>query len=439
MEGSTHWGNVNVLRHFNTELAKAVRPGVTLFDLDYLSSLFGKWRWYDQRLWFHSKHAFSLDAIGPAAFHAARLISGIKGRAKKAIVLDLDNTLWGGVIGDDGLEGIRLGYGADGEAFVTFQEYLLSLKNRGVLLTVCSKNEEEIAKEPFRSHPDMKLTLDDITVFRANWHNKADNVREIASIVNLGLDAFVFVDDNPVEREFVRRSLPMVSVPELPEDPCEYINCLDRGCFFETISFSTEDKIRSVLYKENVARREFQFQFSDLSSYLQSLEMEATVGLCNSFHLKRMAQLINKSNQFHLTGTRYSEAELEEMSGRPDRTVLYFGLKDRFGDNGLISVVIVRFEGRASIVDTWVMSCRVLSRGMEEFVYRELLRMARDRNCDRILGSYVPSKKNKLVEDLYRRLNFSSIGAEAGTTHWELALDDDTPIYEVYIRRAGND
>jgi len=436
-EGACHWSRTNMLRRYNLELAEAVEPGVTIFDLDHVASVYGRSRWHDPRLWILSKHAFTLDASGHLAFNAARLVAAIRGRSKKCIVVDLDNTLWGGVIGDEGLDGIRLGYGADGEAFVAFQEYLLSLKNRGILLTVCSKNEMDVAQEPFRNHPDMRLRLNDITVFRANWDNKADNIREIASILNIGLDALVFVDDNPAERELVRRALPMVTVPEMPQDPADYVSALDGLRLFETISFSEEDKVRHLLYRDNAVRREFEQQFSDLSEYLNSLDMEAEVGRCNGFSLKRMAQLINKSNQFHLTGTRYSESKLERLNCDPNHTVLYFTLKDRFGDNGLISAVIINRDQDTYVIDTWVMSCRVLSRGMEEFICKEIISLAQLDGCVRLLGRYVPSKKNHLVAGLYERLKFLKCQEdEDGTTWWELIVNGDQIHHETCIRRG---
>ena len=436
MDGSTAWGKATLLRQFNVKLASMQPPGVIIYDLDHVSSLFGRGRWCDMRYWFHSKHAFSLEAIGLVSFYGAKLISALKGSAKKCIVLDLDNTLWGGVIGDDGLDGIRLGNGADGEAFVAFQDYLRALNKRGIILAVCSKNEEDNAKEPFLSHPDMRLKMDNIAVFRANWKNKADNIHDIADTLNIGLDSMVFLDDNPVERELVRSMLPMVMVPELTDDPADYITILDRLCAFETVSFSEEDKIRARMYKDNAQRKELQNNFSDISEYLKSLDMEATEGVVDDFHIKRMSQLINKSNQFHLTGTRYTVSELEGLNADSNCVVRYFNLKDRFGDNGLISVIVMKCDGETLLIDTWVMSCRVLSRGMEEFICLAMISIARDRGCKKILGRYVPSKKNQLVAGLYERLGFEKCQEDDNhTSYWELSLQDGNPEYPVYIRR----
>ena len=334
------WALRNFLRGYNLELGLAASSGVIIFDLDHIASCFGRARWVDWRYWYHSKHAFSFDACGLVAFQAARIISSLKGGAKKCIVLDLDNTLWGGVIGDDGLSGIKLGNGAVGEAFVDFQLYLLKLKQRGIILAVCSKNEEENAREPFIKHPDMKIALEDIAVFRANWQNKVDNIRDIARILNIGLDSLVFIDDNPVERNLVREYLPMVAVPELPEDPSGYAQVIEQQLYFETVGFSAEDKDRASYYRTNAMRTELMAKYTDIGEYLSSLVMVSEKGNLDTFYLQRMAQLINKSNQFHLTGTRYSEAELQSLVNQLQTcAVRYYKLTDKFGDNGLISVV----------------------------------------------------------------------------------------------------
>ncbi len=422
MSGTAPWGGRSVLRQYNHELGAAAPAGVVIFDLDHVAALYGKRQWFETRYWFHSKHAFNLDASGLIASQAARLIAAAKGQAKKCLVLDLDNTLWGGVIGDDGLDGIKLGMKADGEAFVAFQAFARALKERGIVLAVCSKNEDANAREVFERHPDMQLRLDDIAVFRANWNNKVDNLRDIAATLNLGLDSLVFVDDNPAEREIVRQFLPMVEVPELPEDPAFYVAALAGGAYFEAVSFSDEDRERARMYQENARRSELQMSFKDTASYLTSLAMIGGVGELDSFHLARMAQLINKSNQFHLTTTRYPEAELQAMARRPDHVVRYFKLRDRFGDNGLISVVILRQEQDTLVVDTWVMSCRVLARSMEEFILDEIIGIARARNCGAILGTYRPTAKNKLVSGLYERLGFEKAGDDGGVTSWRLAV-----------------
>ena len=435
-EGGAGWSATNLFRRFNLQLASDVDDGVTVFDLDFLSSLYGKAKWFDGRYWHHSKHAFTPDATGLVAHAAAMTIAAIRGRAKKCLVLDLDNTLWGGVVADDGVDRIELGDGVNGQAYAAFQRYLLELKGRGIVLAVCSKNDHDKAIEPFNEHPDMQITLKDIAVFKANWHNKADNIRQIAAELNLGLDSVVFVDDNPAERELVRRLLPMVSVCELPQDATGYVAALSSQCYFETVSFSPEDAARSDYYRSNAARQELAEEFTDLSEYLQSLEMTATVGSFDSFNLPRVAQLINKSNQFHLTTTRYSQARLEAMMEEPDLHCLCFTLADRFGDNGLICAVILRDRpGAGLFIDTWVMSCRVLGRGMEEFVCSEIVHRARRLGYSRLLGGYVPTRKNRLVSDLYERLGFELLEDNGGATEWLLDLESAACEYHTFIRK----
>jgi FkbH-like protein len=431
------WTPVNMLRQFNVELGQAAPPGVTVFDIEHLSSLFGKSRWHDSRYWHHSKHAFSLDASGLVAFHGARVMGAVRGKAKKCLVLDLDNTLWGGVVGDLGLGGIELGAGAAGEAFVAFQEYLKRLSARGILLAVCSKSEDTVAREPFLRHPAMRLKLEDVAVFSANWDNKADNIREIARRLNLGLDSLVFIDDNPAERGLVRCLLPEVTVPEMPDDPADFVAAVDGQRLFETIAVSPEDRKRGQMYRANAARESKREASTDLADFLKSLRMKASVGHLDDFHLGRIAQLVNKSNQFHLTGKRYSEAELSRLAATPSKDVMYFTLADVYGDNGLISVVVLEQEDDTLVIDTWVMSCRVLSRGMEEFIANELVAVARARGCRRLIGRYVPTKKNQLVADLYRRLRFEPIThAPDGSVESERRVGDADVPYVTFIERT---
>jgi FkbH-like protein len=420
----------NILRRFNLELATETPPELVIFDLDHLASNFGRSRWIAWRYWYHSKHPFSFDAYGVIAQQASRLIRGLSGHARKCIVVDLDNTLWGGVVGDDGLLGIHLGEGAEGEAFSDFQSYLRDLKNRGVILAVCSKNDEETAKEPFLSHSGMRLSLNDLSVFCANWNNKAENVEQIAHTLNISLDSIVFIDDNPVERDLIRVHHPEVAVPEMPTDPSEYISTIDQHQYFETTRFSTEDVDRTSYYQANAERSRTKRQFVDIEMYLQSLEMKAEKGSMSNFYLPRISQLINKSNQFHLTTTRYSESQLRVLSSKSDWIIRYFKLTDKFGDNGLISSVILHLDGSGHLViDTWVMSCRVLSRTMEEYVYNDILKIAKKLQVTVILGKFIPTKKNGLVSSLYHQLGFKMISDDGGATTWRLDVGEtDRPL-----------
>ena len=438
-DATAPWGRPGALRRYNLELARAAGPGVSVFDLDFISSLYGKEIWFDERYWYHSKHAFALDATGRVCHQAAKLIRAVKGEAKKCLVLDLDNTLWGGVIGDDGMAGIRLGKDTvEGEAFEDFQRYLLSLKERGIILGICSKNDKETAMQPFLEHPAMVLKLDDIAVFVANWDNKADNIRQIAETLDIGLESLVFVDDNPVERGLIRSMLPEVTVPEMPIDPSLFIRALDGECNAEMVSFSDEDKGRGAMYRANAKRKSSRKHFTDVSDFLKSLEMTATAGDIDASNLPRCTQLINKTNQFNLTTIRYSEAQVRDFMEDEETICRFFKLRDSHGDNGLISLVVLREEGEGDLyVDTWVMSCRVLSRSMEEFVYNHILGLAREKGRRRLVGRYRPSGKNALVSNLYRRLGFDLVEDRDGETLWTQEVKPDMPFKETFIEDAA--
>ncbi|MEQ9335549.1 HAD-IIIC family phosphatase [Thalassobaculum sp.] len=436
LAGATAWGSRTALRLYNARLAAAAPAGVAVFDLDHVAGLWGRARWTDPRYWHHSKHAFALDATGSVAAAASRLLAGAMGLARKCLVLDLDNTLWGGVVGDDGVAGIALGSGADGEAFVAFQRHLKALKERGVILAVVSKNEAAAARAPFESHPDMVLRLDDIAVFRANWTNKADNIQDVAATLSIGLESLVFVDDNPAERDLVRRALPTVEVVEMPEDPAHYVEALARAGCFEAVAFSAEDGQRARYYADNARRVELSRSAVDMDGYLASLGMTATVGGVDEFHLPRIAQLINKSNQFHLTGTRLTEREVERLAAREDTDVVRVHLADRFGDNGLIAVLVLRRDGDALHVDCWAMSCRVLGRTVEEFIVNETLARARRRGCATVVGRYVKSPKNALVAGLYDRLGFAPLDGGDDERRWSLEVADRPDGWKTHVRTA---
>ena len=436
-EAQAPWSRTNLLRRFNVALAASYETSLSVFDLDHVAALHGRRNWTDERYWFHSKHAFSLDAAGIVAHYGARLIAASRGLSRKCLVLDLDNTLWGGVIGDEGIEGIRLGQGgAEGEAFLSFQVYLKSLKERGIILALASKNDANIAAEAIRNHPDMVLQPDDFAVMVCNWSNKADNIRFIADTLDVGLDSLVFVDDNPAERALVRAELPMVAVPELPEDPALYVRALDQQAYFETHTFSDEDRARAEMYRGNARRKATLQQFADVGAFLRDLTMQAEVGRVDRLHLPRFSQLINKSNQFHPTTTRYTEAQIQAMTDAPDVEAWWFKLRDRFGDNGLIASLILRQEGDTLGIDTWAMSCRVLGRGMEEFIQNNLLVLARERGAKRIVGTYIPTKKNGLVRDLFAKLRYSPIHDEGGTTRWAVDVSA-AEEFKTFIERSS--
>lgn len=382
-----------------------------LVDLDALQSRLGQGQFFDARLYYIAKMPIRMEALPETAKCVVDMIQAIRGSVKKCVVLDLDNTLWGGVIGDDGLSGIQIGELGTGHAFSDFQEWLKQLKNRGILLTVCSKNEEATAKEPFEKHPEMVLRPEDFSMFVANWENKAANIRRIQQTLNIGMDSMVFLDDNPFERNLVQGLIPEITVPALPEDPALYLEYLRGLDLFETASYSAEDVHRTDQYRTQANRTVFESSFQSYDDYLANLQMKATVAPFDKFHYPRIAQLTQRSNQFNLRTVRYTEAEVEALAKDDSHIGLYFTLKDRFGDYGLISVVVLdKQPGDVLFISEWLMSCRVLKRGMEEFIADKILSLAAEQGFRKIIGEYLATPKNAMVKDLYERMGFTRVG-----------------------------
>lgn len=381
-----------------------------LIDLDALQTALGRSTFADPKLYYVAKMPISLAALPAAAKLVVDVVRSLQGAVKKCLVLDLDNTLWGGVIGDDGLSGIQIGELGTGHAFSDFQKWLKELKNRGILLTVCSKNNEDTAKEPFEKHPEMVLRLEDFSMFVANWEDKARNIRTIQQALNIGMDSMVFLDDNPFERELVRTMVPEITVPELPEDPALYLQYLRGLDLFETASYSREDAGRTEQYRERAQRAAFEAAFQSYDDYLEALQMRASAAAFDPFHYPRIAQLTQRSNQFNLRTVRYTEAEIEALAQDDSRIGLYFTLKDKFGDHGLISVVVLEKQPEDTLfISEWLMSCRVLKRGMEEFIVDKILSVAAQQGFRRVVGEYIPTPKNAMVKDLYEQLGFARL------------------------------
>lgn len=433
------WGNFtgridsslpSLVRRVNERLHELAdeRENVYTLDLDFIASWRGKRAWFDERLWFYSKSFCHPEALPDVAGQTIDIFRALKGNAIKCVALDLDNTLWGGTIGDDGLEGIRLGELGDGEAYVHFQMWLKDLAARGILLAVCSKNDPERAREPFQQHSDMVLTEANISCFVANWDDKATNLRLLAERLNIGLDSIVFLDDSPFERNLVRELVPDVCVPEMPTDPAEFVPYLESLNLFETTQFSDEDRRRSDLYRANALREDEQTRFTNVNDYLISLRMEASFETFDDLHLPRIAQLVQRTNQFNLTTIRHTPGELKQFAESSDHFPFYVTLNDRFGDNGLISVVIGKRDGEQFDIVTWLMSCRVVSRRVEEFVLDQLVEIARNEGLSQLRGRYVPTPKNNLVSGLYQTLGFrlSETLPDGGTT-WQLDISEHVP------------
>jgi FkbH-like protein len=406
----------------NHRLGDEAGSAVSVVDCDRLASYIGKRRWFDARYWHHAKQAVALEALPLLAGHTAAVLAADLGLTRKCLVLDLDNTLWGGVIGEDGLAGIRLGEGAEGEAFTAFQEYVGRLRDRGVILAVCSKNDEAAAREPFEKHPGMRLRLDDVPAFVANWESKADGIRTIARTLGIGLDAVVFVDDNPAERQAIRQFLPEVDVVPLPADPAGYARTLAEYPGFEPAAFTAEDRERAAQYRARARLAGLEASADSLEDFHRSLRMEAEIRPFGAADLPRVAQLTAKSNQFNLTTRRHSLARLRQFAADPQCVHFSLRLRDCFVDHGLVSVMIAVRRGEVLDIDTWLMSCRVIGRTVEAEMLAHLCRRAEVLGCTSLRGTYVPTAKNALVRDLFARFGFEPVDDVDGTTTWSYDL-----------------
>ena len=426
------------VRKLNMGLMDLSQQYANLFicDIAGLQNKLGRDIMFAPNVYVSTEMVLSIDALPYVAGRVMDIICAIKGQFKKCLILDLDNTVWGGVIGDDGIEGIQLGHGLGiGKAFTEFQMWVKKLKQRGIIICVASKNNEETAKEPFEKHPDMVLKLEDIAVFQANWETKVDNIRTIQRILNIGFDSMVFLDDNPFERNIVRENIPGITVPELPEDPGEYLEYLYSLNLFETASYSQADKDRTKQYQVEAKRVSLQKTFSNEADFLKSLDMVSVVSGFNAFNTPRVAQLSQRSNQFNLRTVRYTEADIEAYGKDPDVIHLSFTLEDKFGDNGLIAVIIMKPQDTETLfVDTWFMSCRVLKRGMENFTLNTMVEAARQKGYKRIIGEYLPTPKNKMVEGHYPSLGFEKLEG----TRYVLDVEQYQPR-ECYIREVKSE
>jgi FkbH-like protein len=422
-------GTVRYFMALNMEFARAAAadPRLLLQDIHSLSARMGTEQWFDWDRYFSYKILTTTEANVAIARSLTSLVRAVYGKSRKVLVLDLDNTLWGGVIGDDGVDRIQIGRETPvAEAYTAFQEYCLSLQRRGVLLAVCSKNDEDVAKSGFE-HPSSVLKLEHISCFKANWEPKHENILAIAKELNLGTDSFVFVDDNPAERAIVAAQIGGIAVPEVGAEVSRYAAILEAGRYFEPISMSKEDLSRTALYEANAARASSEAQFANYGEYLDSLEMQAEIAEFKPVYLERITQLTNKTNQFNLTTRRYTQADIETIAADPNYIGIYGRLLDRFGDNGLVSILLGRREGDELELDLWLMSCRVLKRDMEQAMLDVLVERARAANIRTLKGFYLPTKKNGMVANHYEKLGFTpvSLDSETNASAWSL----DVPSY----------
>ena len=398
------------VRQLNYELMElaARTPNLNICDIASIQNKLGRDMMFAPNIYISTEMVLSLDSLPFIAERVMDIVYAVNGHFKKCLIIDLDNTIWGGVIGDDGLEGIQLGHGLGiGKAFTEFQMWIKKLKQRGIIICVVSKNNEETAKEPFEKHPDMVLKLNDIAVFIANWETKVDNIRTVQNILNIGFDSMVFLDDNPFERQMVRENIPDITVPELPKDPGEYLEFLYSQNLFETASYSLADKDRTKQYQIEAKRMSFSKTFTNEADFLKSLHMLSEVSGFTKFNTPRVAQLSQRSNQFNLRTIRYTEADVSAMADDSEIIDLSFTLEDKFGDNGLVAVVILKPISKDTLfIDTWLMSCRVLKRGLEDFVLNTIVERAKNAGYHKIIGEYIPTTKNKMVEQHYQNLGF---------------------------------
>lgn len=407
-------GRTNFITQLNQRFSEEgqKRQSLHINDINYLAAWIGLEKWYDKNSWYSYKYAMSVETIPYLANSVTSIIKAIFGKSKKCLVLDLDNTVWGGVIGDEGMPGIKIGKEtAVGEAFTEFQEYIKGLKERGVILAVCSKNDEAAAKEGL-AHPDSVLKLNDFSSFKANWEAKDYNIREISTQLNIGIDSIVFIDDNPVERDLIRSQESLIAIPEFNQSVTNYINILDKTGYFESVSISFDDLERNSFYAGNAARDELKGRFKNYDEFLKSLDMVAEINSFQSVYLDRITQLTNKTNQFNLTTRRYTFNEIEAIASNPSYIKLYGRLTDKFGDNGLISVMIGIIKGSELHIDLWLMSCRVFKRGMEIAMFDQFVAEARLREIKTIIGYYFFSPKNSIVKDLFSDIGFEKVRIE---------------------------
>lgn len=425
------------IRELNTLFAQAAadRPELFIHDINRLAAETGLEAWHDSTSWHAYKCSPGLKAAPILAHSLAATLRALFGKGSKCLVLDLDNTLWGGVIGDDGVDNIRLGREtSEAEAYLTFQAYIKEVKKRGVLLAVCSKNEHDSALEGL-NHPDSLLAPEDFTVIMANWEPKHQNILNIAKTLNIGLDSLVFFDDNPAEREIVQAQLPDVAVIDPGRDVSEYSTALDRSRLFEAVSLSTEDLKRNEYYTENAKRVQAESSFKDYGEYLSSLEMSAEIGSFSPQYFNRITQLTNKTNQFNLTTRRYTLPEIEQAATSQKHISLYGRLSDKFGDNGLISVVLCEIEKEKAVVDLWLMSCRVFKREMELAMFDALVLEAAKRGVSVIVGHYARTAKNGIVADLYPSLGFDLVkNLDSEKSVWQYAIPGDYQLKNTHIK-----
>jgi len=436
-------GQANAVRRLNAELLAVVRKHENAYvvDIDLLQSILGRRDFADPRFWRLSRAPYTREGWKLLAKEYMKFVRSLRGKARKCLVLDCDNTLWGGILGEDGLDGIRIGSSYPGSAFRDFQKAILDLHHRGVLLALCSKNNEDDVNEVFDSHPDMVLRREHLVASRVNWRDKTANIREISGELNVGLDSIVFIDDSEFEINLVRAMLPEVKAILLPKDPALYGDVLRACGLFDSLSTSAEDRSRTGMYRAEKERKAVKARFAgaSLEDYLRFLGMEVTIRSADKLSVSRTAQLTQRTNQFNLTTIRYAESDIEQLCAADDAHVRCLRLRDRFGDMGLVGVAILKRAGERSVVDTFLLSCRVIGRRVEDAFLHDCLTLARRMGCKTAVGQYSPTAKNGQVADFYGKRGFDPAERSENMTKWVCPLDRDLQAPPDFFARIDSD
>jgi FkbH-like protein len=428
--------HTHTILRLNQELLRRARQWHDVYLVDYMSLLarIGSWRGVDERHWQMGRAPLSSHALVPFGQEYVKFIRALRGKTRKCLVLDCDNTLWGGIIGEDGMAGIQIGLTYPGSCYQAFQREILNLRERGVILALCSKNNEADVLDVLRNHPDMILRETHLAMWQINWDDKATNLTRIAQELNIGLDSLVFVDDSAFECNLVRAQLPQVQVLQLSSDPSAFVAKLSAGAYFDSLTLSAEDRERNQMYRDEASRKRLQVSATSLEEYLAKLELVAEIGVPDDLTIPRVSQLTQKTNQFNLTTRRYSEGEIRAFVASPDTDVFYLKLRDRISDLGIIGAAIVRYNGEPAEIDSFLMSCRAIGRGAEDALLAHLLTAAKGKGSKRIVGYYVATQKNGMVVDFYRRQGFHLVNERQEGTEWECTLDQTTFAPPAWIR-----
>ena len=437
-------GQLAVIRSLNEFLRTSLNEAANAYfvDINLCLGRIGAKNFYDARYWHLGRAPYTREALREIASEDYKFIRPLKGKIKKCLVLDCDNTLWGGIIGEDGLSGIKLGKTYPGSAYYEFQQEIINLYYRGVIIALCSKNNESDVWEVFQKHPDMLLKQEHIAASQINWLDKAQNLRQLAQDLNIGLDSMVFADDNEFEIDLVRRELPEVTAIQLPRDKAvDYRNLLVACGLFDTLTISREDKNRGNMYKAEAGRKKHQAQSSDLESYYKSLDMIVEVRLADDFSVPRIAQQTQKTNQFNLTTRRYSDADIQRLMQNDASAVLYLKLSDRFGDSGIVGTCILKYGQGKAVVDTFLLSCRVLGRGVEDVFLIQAMKLAKKRGCLRAVGEYYATPKNRQVEFFYSQRGFLEDEVPSGDADRTFSYDltKEFPKEHPYFKEVKSD